>query len=87
MVLSPDLKHAKVYWVVSDKQQDLDEVTEAFASAEGLFKRSLAKELKLRFVPDVRFYYDDTFDVTDSVTKLLDRIKDESKPDEFSDNE
>lgn len=87
VVLSPDLKHAKAYWVVSDKRQDIGDVTEAFEAAEGLFKRTLAKELKLRFVPSVKFFYDDTFDVTDSVNTLLDRLKSGDEDEKASQNE
>ena len=82
VVLSPDMRNAKVYWVVSGVNQEsgkeyIAEVDEAFESAEGLFKRSLAKELKLRFIPSIKFYYDDTFDVTDNVGRLLNRVKNE----------
>lgn len=89
IVVSPDMKHAKVYWVVSGVDRDIQEISEAFEHAEGLFKRTLAKELKLRFIPDLRFFYDDTFDVSDAVTKLLDRVRQEDSliSEKVSDNE
>lgn len=77
VVVSPDMKNAKAYWVVSGSKDNIPEVTDAFESAAGLFKRSLAKELKLRFIPSIKFFYDDTFDVSDSVNKLFEKIRTE----------
>ncbi len=58
VALSPDMRLAKVYWVVSQAQGNLSrklngpakdpigDAAEAFASAEGLFKRAVSKKLK-----------------------------------------
>lgn len=80
VMVSPDLRNAKVYWVVSmisgvDREERIAEVHEAFHAAEGLFRRMLAKQLGVRFVPDVRFYYDDTLDTVEHVERLMERIK------------
>jgi ribosome-binding factor A len=79
-MVSPDLRVAKVYWVVSmlsgvDKEERIQEVEEAFASAEGMFRRLLAKQLGVRFVPELRFYYDDTLDTVEHVERLMSKIK------------
>ena len=73
-MVSPDLRHAKVYWMVSGGPDRIPEVEEAFASAEGFFRRLLAKELGIRFVPELRFYYDDTLDTCNEVDRLLSRV-------------
>lgn len=80
VMVSPDLRNAKVYWVVSflsdtNREERIAEVNEAFAAAQGHFRRILAKKLGVRFVPDVRFYYDDTLDTAEHVEKLMERIK------------
>lgn len=80
VMVSPDLRNAKVYWVVSmisgvDRDERIAEVNEAFHAAEGLFRRMLAKQLGVRFVPDIRFYYDDTLDTVEHVERLMERIK------------
>jgi ribosome-binding factor A len=87
VVLSPDMRNAKVYWVVSGGNKNIPDVDEAFESAEGLFKRALAKDLKLRFIPSIKFYYDDTFDVTDNVGRLLSRVKNEFSVDSETNSE
>jgi len=80
VMVSPDLRNAKVYWVVSfpsgaDREERIAEVAEAFAAAQGLFRRVLAKQLGVRFVPELRFYYDDTLDTVEHVEKLMEKIK------------
>lgn len=80
VMVSPDLRIAKVYWVVSfvsgvDRQERIEEVREAFEAAQGLFRRMLAKQLGVRFVPDLRFYYDDTLDTVEHVERLMEKIK------------
>jgi ribosome-binding factor A len=80
VMVSPDLRIAKVYWVVSlpsgiDREERIAEVAEAFDSAQGLFRRMLAKQLGVRFVPDLRFFYDDTLDTVEHVERLMERIK------------
>lgn len=84
VMMTPDLRLAKVYWIVSDRDEPQDElarseriadVAEAFESATGLFKRALGKDLGLRFVPHLKFFYDDTFDTVDEVERLFQKIK------------
>jgi ribosome-binding factor A len=80
VMVSPDLRNAKVYWVVSfvsdvDRDERIQEVEEAFETAQGLFRRMLAKQLGIRFVPEVRFYYDDTLDTVEHVERLMAKIK------------
>jgi ribosome-binding factor A len=87
VMVSPDLRNAKAYWVVSflsdmDRDERIAEVNEAFDAAQGHFRRVIAKQLGVRFVPDVRFYYDDTLDTAEHVEKLMERIRSTGKTDE-----
>ncbi len=80
VMVSPDLRNAKVYWVVSlpsdtDRQERIDEVGGALESAQGHFRHILSKELGIRFVPVLRFYYDDTLDTAEHVERLMAKIK------------
>lgn len=75
VVVSRDLGHAKVYWVVTGGKERIAEVEEAFRSAEGIFKRAIGKELGIRFVPEVKFFYDETLDTCEEVERLLSRIE------------
>src|SRR5262245_53124124 len=73
-VVSPDLRQAKIYWVVSGDEERHAEVEEAFEAAAGLLKRVIGKELGIRFVPEIKFFYDDTLDATEEVERLFAKI-------------
>lgn len=79
VVTSSDLRYAKIYWMASGGKERIDEVNEAFKSAEGVFRRLLGKELGIRFVPEMRFFYDDTLDTFSQVDELLARINSGSR--------
>jgi len=84
VVTSADLRHAKIYWMISGGKERIPQAKDAFEHAEGLFRRLLARELGTRFVPELRFYYDDTIDTVQTVEELLNRIsaaKEESSDD------
>ncbi len=74
--VSPDLRNAKVYWMVSDRKR-IEVVEDAFEHANGFFRKLMAKELGTRFVPEIRFYYDDTLDTAEEVERLLARARGE----------
>lgn len=75
VVPSPDLRHAKIYWVVSGDPARKEEVATAFDAAKGFFKRALAEDLGLKFVPDLHFFYDDTLDTVQQVEDLFAKVK------------
>ena len=74
VVTTPDMRNAKVYWMVSGGPERIEEVQQAFDAATGHFKRSLAKQLDVKFVPDLKFYYDDTLDAAEEIDRLLKKI-------------
>lgn len=81
VVVSSDMRNAKVYWMVSDDIR-IPEVEDAFQGAEGMFRRVLAADLGIKFVPSLKFFYDDTIDVSQEVSALFDRVEEMRAPDE-----
>jgi ribosome-binding factor A len=84
VMVSPDLRNAKVYWVVSmpsnvDRNERLHEVDEALENAQGHFRKIISRELGIRFVPVLRFYYDDTLDTAEEVERLMARVRPEDR--------
>jgi len=78
VVVTSDLRQAKVYWVVSASTPErIEEVQEAFEGASGMMKNMVGRELGIRFSPDLRFYYDDTLDTVEQVERLFYKISQE----------
>ncbi len=69
--MSADLKLAKIYFSTGGEQGRVEPARKGFAAARGFIKRTLADELELRYMPDLRFYYDDTFDTSNRINALL----------------
>lgn len=72
--MSPDLKNAKIYFTCQGGEDRREAATEGFGSARGFLKRTLAKELSLRYMPELKFFYDESFDYGERIEKVLKSI-------------
>ena len=61
--VSPDLKKATVFVVSRDNKKKF------------VFKKEIAKKLNLRFVPDLSFSFDNTFEYANKIEKILNEPK------------
>jgi ribosome-binding factor A len=75
--MSADLKLAKIYFVISDRVSTRDEALAGFEKAKGFIKYSLAQTLKLRYMPELQFYYDNSIDYGFHMDSVLKKIKNE----------
>lgn len=72
--MSRDLRTARIYYTTSSGGKDTAEVTEGFKSALGYLKRQLSRELGLRYMPDLKFLYDESFDYASHIDEILKTI-------------
>jgi ribosome-binding factor A len=82
VVLSPDLKHARVYFTTMSEERET--VLGALRRATPFLRRSLAKHCNFRFTPQLRFAIDEAFVSGLRVDRLLQKIADEEKTEEES---
>lgn len=73
--VSKDLRHAKIYFNLLTRNEAKGEVLSGLKSATGFIRSRIAKELKLRFVPTIEFFYDDTQDQALRIEALLQQVK------------
>lgn len=73
--LSRDLRIAKIYFTIHGDESVRRAAGEGFKRARGFFKRELAQQLDLRYMPDLVFYYDDSIDYGEHIEKLLKTVK------------
>lgn len=76
--MTRDLKIARVYFVVPGGDEKAAAANDGFQSAAGYLKRALSSRLDLRYMPQLEFYYDDSFDYGSNIEKLLNSIRTES---------
>lgn len=77
--MSRDLKFARVYFVTSGGKESMEAAIEGFKSALGYVKRNLAAQLGLRYMPEIRFFYDDSFDYGSRIDKIIQSVKSENE--------
>lgn len=85
--MTSDLRIAKIYFATANGIQTKNDALEGFKSAHGFLKRSLAASLGLRYMPDLQFYYDDSFDYGARIEAVFRRIKAEHVSDRQSTEE
>ena len=73
--MSRDLKSARVYFTIQGGKTKSESATKGFSSALGYIKRSLAGTLELRYMPELKFFYDESFDYGSHIDQLLESVK------------
>ncbi len=72
--MSRDLRIARIYFTLIEGKYTREDAAEAFDSAMGYIKRTLAGQLGLRYMPGLRFFYDESFDYGSHIDKVLKTI-------------
>jgi ribosome-binding factor A len=73
--VSRDLRHARIYFNILASPMDRKEVLAGLKSATGFVRSKIGKQLKLRFVPTIEFFYDETEDEAQRIEDLLKQVK------------
>ena len=76
--MSADLKLASIYYTISGDKKALNAAAQAFNHAHGYIKKKLARQLELRYMPQLRFFYDESFDYGSRIEKLLKTVSTEN---------
>lgn len=79
---APDLSHAKVYVTHLRGRARAKPVLDALNAAAGFLRRELARRLKLRSVPELRFHYDDSIERGIELSRLIERARSSDRGDE-----
>jgi ribosome-binding factor A len=72
--VTKDLRLARVFFASAGGKAGCEQVAQGFRSAVGFIKRSLAPRLGLRYMPELEFHYDDSFDQGARIDQLLKSI-------------
>lgn len=69
--MTRDLRIARIYFSTPGGAEKIEAVQQGFESALGFVKFTLARRLGLRYMPDLEFYHDNSFDHGAHIEKLL----------------
>jgi ribosome-binding factor A len=82
VAMTDDLKLAKVYFSLIGVAAEVEEAKKGLASAKGLIKKSIGRNVYLRYVPEVEFHHDKGLEYSQRVDDLIKKIheQDEHNP-------
>ncbi len=79
--LSPDLKIAKIYISVFERERR-EAVLEKIRDRAGFIRTELAHRIRIKFIPELKFFIDDTLDYVEKIEGLIKKIhEDDNKED------
>lgn len=82
VVTSPDMRHAKVFVSTLGDATNKTEILQGFAAAAGFLRRQLAHRLRLKHMPELSFYLDDSIERGAAVLELIEKVATETVKDE-----
>jgi ribosome-binding factor A len=74
--MAPDLKEVTVYVSIHGDEKTRAETLEGLGAAAGYLQREVARRIRLRYTPHLRFAYDPSVAEGDKIERLLREVKD-----------
>jgi ribosome-binding factor A len=75
VAVSRDLRLARIYFTTPDGEQNKGAAIKGFNSARGFIKRILAQEIDLKYMPDLKFFYDESLEYGAHIDALIKSTK------------
>jgi ribosome-binding factor A len=79
--LSEDLGTAHVYYTVLGGAAEKDAVRQRLKQSAASVRSLVGRRIRLKYLPEIDFRYDDGFDTARRIDQILDHLKDEERPD------
>jgi len=79
--VTADLKLARVYFSARGDQTREKAALQGLEGAAGFIKKNLGRELRLRYMPELMFEVDHSFDYGSKIDRLIRSIQDEKEED------
>lgn len=73
--VSPDLRHARVFYSVLGSAEQQAETGKALDRAAGFVRGEFARRAQLRYVPDIRFQFDPSAERSQRISQLLEQAR------------
>jgi ribosome-binding factor A len=79
VVLSRDLRHAKVFFSTYGDEAAKQRSLEGLRSALGFIRGELGRRLTLRYIPELEFHIDESMEYAFHIEEIIQQIKKEQK--------
>jgi len=71
--VSPDLRIAKVYLSVLEKEKR-ELILDRLQPKIGFIRSELAHRIRIKFIPELKFFLDDTLDYVEKIDEIIEKI-------------
>lgn len=75
--VSRDIGSARIYFTVADEANDRKDAERGLKSAAAYIRRELGQVMRLRFIPEIRFQYDESVGYGQKIDSLLRQVQDD----------
>ncbi len=72
--VTDDLKIAKIYLSFLENKKPIDEVLEIIKSKHNLIRHHVGLNIELKYIPQLRFFYDDSIQHAQRIDDLLHKL-------------
>lgn len=72
--ISKDYSSANVFFSVLGSEKNIKDSFFGLESAKGFIRKKIGKSLKLRYIPDLKFVYDDSVAEGVNLVNLIDKV-------------
>jgi len=73
--ISKDLRVARIYFSLMGGTLNKSKFLEVLELNKSEIRKSLANSVRLRFVPELKFFYDDTLDTIEHISDVLKKVQ------------
>jgi ribosome-binding factor A len=75
VLVTPDLQHARVYYTTLGDQKARRESQRALDRATPFLRRHLGRRLRLRRIPELQFFFDESVERHDRIEQILQELR------------
>ncbi|MAV70056.1 MAG: ribosome-binding factor A [Candidatus Marinimicrobia bacterium] len=72
--VSPDLRNANIFYTVFNPKKTKKELNIAINKKRKVFRKILGLKMRTKNIPDLSFFYDDTFEYQNHLNELFKKI-------------
>lgn len=73
--MSPDLGFAKIYFTCAGTSEDIKSTAKALNHAKGYFRSVLSERIEMKYIPDLKFFFDENLARAEKLDRLFEEIK------------
>jgi ribosome-binding factor A len=77
--VSKDLRHVRIFFTAFGDEKTKKSAQIGLDQATGFVRKAIAARVKFRFVPEIAFEYDETYEYGQHIEELLNRIRKEEE--------